>query len=313
MGAPERSFRRGEDGYGVGTHAISDGEMLAVAPAERLREEITARFRDPAYKPPLFPTMALEIHRLVEDPDVDAPKIVKLLEKDPVLAAQVLRVARSAAYASIAGTITSLLHAVTRLGLRMLTQVVWEAAFNNKVFRSPQYANQVEQVRRHSAACAHLARMVARSTALPSDYAFLCGLMHDIGMVASLMVLGEDRRRPPIDEALLAPALRDSHEESGAIVAKLWNLPGDVQLVVAHHHQLRIQGHVHPLAAIVCLADGLATEHGRGVTMAGQPFEAPDDAQKALAATALNLTDKQLQTMRAEAQKLLATLAAGAV
>ena len=44
---------------------------------------------------------------------------------------------------------------------------------------------------------------------------------------------------------------------------ELWELPEDIRLAVLAHHDVSVQGIDYPLAAIVCLADALATELGK--------------------------------------------------
>ena len=47
-------------------------------------------------------------------------------------------------------------------------------------------------------------------------------------------------------------------------MAKMWQLPLEIQMVVGAHHQVLIEGFAHPLAATVCLANALAHERGLG-------------------------------------------------
>jgi hypothetical protein len=79
----------------------------------------------------------------------------------------------------------------------------------------------------------------------------------------------------------------------------MWQLPADVRWVIGHHHVLAAGGPVHPLAAVVCVADSIATALGRG-------FELETDAsQVARAATSLSLTSAQLEKVTLEARRLL--------
>jgi HD-like signal output (HDOD) protein len=118
-------------------------------------------FSAPNYRPPLLPTVALEIHELSLRSDVGVDQLVEVLEKDAVLAAQVLRVAGSVAYGGWGQDDISLKVAVVRLGLRSLASVVWEVAAGMRVFRSVSHAATMEQIRTHSTLCAHLCRLMA--------------------------------------------------------------------------------------------------------------------------------------------------------
>jgi HD-like signal output (HDOD) protein len=298
-------------GYGQGHHAIGEDSIL-VESAEQFAARLRAHFTSPGYTPPLLPAVALEVHALTRQPDVDAAKVVGVMRKDPMLAGRVLKIAQSAAFAPV-GAITSLQDAVVRLGLRNLSEIAWEVSLATRVFRSQAYAEPMEIVRRHSAACAHLSRMVAGFTSIASEYAFLCGLLHDIGMAAALIVLGEQKATAAgFDPTLLPMALQQCHQEASAVVAGLWKLPVDVQLVLGHHHDVVIDGHVHPLAAVVALAEELTREAGLGIVLAGQNCDATSDTALAHARNALDFDRGRMEKLREEAKRLLATLDRGA-
>jgi HD-like signal output (HDOD) protein len=199
-----------------------------------------------------------------------------------------------------------------RLGLRNLSEIVWEVSLGTRVFRSHAYAEPMEMVRRHSTACAYLARMVSGFTSIASEYAFLCGLLHDIGMAAALIVLDEQKRAAEgLDPTLLGPALQQCHQEASAVVAGLWKLPADVQLVLGHHHDVVIDGLVHPLAAVVALAEDLARDLGLGIVLYGHDCDVTGEAALARARTALGFDQTRMDKLRQEAQKLVAILDGG--
>ena len=49
----------------------------------------------------------------------------------------------------------------------------------------------MDQIRTHSAVCAHLSRLVAANRRVPAESALLCWLLHDVGMAATLLVLAD--------------------------------------------------------------------------------------------------------------------------
>jgi len=82
-------------GYGRGQHAISSDGIL-VESAAQFAARLRAHFTSPGYTPPLLPAVALEVHALTGQPDVDAAKVVQVMRKDPMLAGRVLKIAQSA-------------------------------------------------------------------------------------------------------------------------------------------------------------------------------------------------------------------------
>ncbi|HJK98512.1 MAG TPA: HDOD domain-containing protein [Polyangiaceae bacterium LLY-WYZ-14_1] len=284
--------------YGHGQHAIDSAEaaealLLHESPLEGLRRV----FSSPDYHPPPLPSVALRVHELTKRPDVPMGEVVGLIERDAMLAAEVLRLAQSPFYATKVPP-QSLDDVAARLGLNTLRNLVWEVAAG-RVFKVPAYQPAMENLRAHSVAVARLSRLVSSYTAVNAEQAFLCGLLHDVGWVACLLALAEGAR----SRGAAPPALADVvdevgtiHGEAGATVARLWSLPGDLGLVLEHHHDPRIQGFVHPLSAVVAIANDLAVERGAGLDLSLQ--DGPRDLVEApvlgLARDALDLDDGKL-------------------
>lgn len=296
------------------THQPEGGERAESRKATtEYVQTLLAHFASPAYAPPSLPAIALEVQSLARKPNADAGQLIKVLEKDPLLAARLLKIARSAAF-SPGGSIGSLRDAVVRLGLRNVSEIAWEVAFGMRVFRTAKYAEAMEAVQRHSTACAYLARLVSSQTAGAGEYAFLCGLLHDVGMAATLIVFGEPPPgTAPPDEPLVGPVLRVCHEEASRLVARLWKLPDDVQVVVgAHHGTSSREGPLSPLVATLVVAEALARELGRGIEIAGTDVDPPDPGALARAREVLALDDERLARVRDQAQQVLSSLAAAA-
>lgn len=221
-------------------------------------------FTSPSYQPPMLPEVALEVMKLSQRPDVRFEEVVALLQKDAVLAARVLSIAQSSAYAA-RSPIQTLHQASVRLGLKTMRDVVLEAAIHMKVFRVPGYEGAMERLARHSAATAHVMRSVCRRTNVEAEYAFLCGLLHDVGFAASLLALANDPawRHATFEE--LAPVLDEVHEEASGVLARLWKLPEGLQRMVATHHEPAPSGKVEPVNATLIVAEQLCWEAGAGM------------------------------------------------
>ena len=278
---------------------------LVIAFITQLRRVFSA----PSYRPPLLPTVALEVHQLSLRSDVGADQLVEVLEKDAVLAAQVLRVAGSAAYGGWGQDDISLKIAVVRLGMRNLASVVWEVAAGMRVFRSARYAAAMEQIRTHSTMCAHLCRLIASRKALATETAFLCGLLHDIGMAATLLVLSDrPKDEPSISPLVLDEVLRQTHQEVSGMIAQLWKLPAEVQNVLASHHSFPAGQPPHPLSAIVAIAEDLSQKLGYGVKIGAGRCDRVAPETLARARELLRLTDEQEAELRETAEKLAASV-----
>ncbi|MCB9730865.1 MAG: HDOD domain-containing protein [Deltaproteobacteria bacterium] len=247
--------------YGNGRHAIGADDPLLVAQLD-LDRRIDEAFSSPRYRPPVLPAVAVELMSVANSPDVNVRAVVALLEKDPVLATGVLKLVRSPLHRGTA-EVRSLKEAVVRLGLQNVRDVALEAAMNARIFRSPLYSELMADLAMHSRATAHVARIVCRYVTWDAEYAFLCGLIHDVGIVSSLLVLNElPRGSAQLGLDVVVPSVVHDHEQRAELVARAWGMPDEVVWVIGHHHHLRNGTHVHPLSAIICVAEFVATRMG---------------------------------------------------
>jgi putative nucleotidyltransferase with HDIG domain len=285
------------------------GDLRFVS-AKEVSAALRARFGSPNYRPPLLPVVAMEVMSLSHQRDASADALAELLAKDPMLAGRVLHLAQSPVYSG-QSPIRSVRQAVVRLGLATMRDVVMEVAMNLRVFRAPGFATALEQLRRHSTTVAYLARAVCRFATLESELAFLCGLLHDVGIAASLVVLAEDPELRSIGVDHVLTAVDEVHCEATGQLARLWKLPAETHLVLERHHTLRIDGHVHPLIAVLAVAEELAVEAGGAVALTGASgtrflLDQDGPARLTTASEALRLNDKMLAELRKEAARMFA-------
>ncbi len=267
----------------------------------------------------MLPTVALQVMDLSRKPDVDFDSVLAVLERDPMLAGRVLAIAQSAMYAGFS-QVSSLRQGLVRLGIKTLRNVVLEAALTLRVFRVPGYEPTMERLRRHSSCTAHLAGLVATQSKLDAETAFVCGLLHDVGMAAALMAIGEeskDRSPPPVED--LVGILDAVHAETSGLLAGVWNLPADVKTTVSRHHSLKVGGQPDRMVAALVVAEQLAYENDAGMVPvrwpdegASEPLPPPPDALDASpealvreAREVLGLGDARLDSLRRAAFELM--------
>jgi putative nucleotidyltransferase with HDIG domain len=295
------SIARTDPGYGAGQHTINEHELPPTR--AEISALVLAAFNAPDYQPPVLPSTALELVQISRRPDITFPEISRFIEREPLIATQLLRIAQSPVYRR-AAPIRSLEQAASLLGMRSLGDLFLQAALTAKVFRAPGYEKPMNQLRDHCVATAIIARQVCRETSLGDEYAFLCGLLHDIGIAACIIALAEEARRPKGSTRAFNwedvwPVVCEMHEDASLKLGQLWKLPPDVCLVIGHHHQLTVGGLIHPLAAVVCVADGIAADLDRGMEVESDPRDV------ARAVEALCLTPAQIDKVRRECQPLV--------
>lgn len=289
-----------------------DGSDAGLVDASAVVEELQALFGSRDYKPPLPPAVAAEVLALSRAREVDLPKVAALLEKDALLAGTTLRTAQSPRYVGDR-PVQTLREAVVRLGARGVHDVVLEAALSLRVFKTsnPALQDQMNRLRRHVVAVATAARRLSQYTALEADHAFLCGLLHDVGIAAGLIAIGDHPQRfgTPSAEAL-ASALGAIHEDAAGIVGRAWQVSPDVLWVVSHHHTLKSDGFAHPMVATLIVAEDLAIAAGYSADGASAVVrvDAAADASVDAARAVLGLRDKTWDVARRDVEAALAQL-----
>ena len=189
-----------------------------------------------------FPAVAQHCLALLSEPDVDMRKLHETMEKDPVLASQLLRLANSAMFRPVR-PYTSLEQAIVRLG----TQTVQELVASVAMFRLFQDVDGVgATVRDHCAASAAIVRVLGTEARYRGvGKTFLATLMHDVGKLM-MMQVGEFHYEGLTEEQLgeadsvhllEREALGYDHAVLGAHVLDAWHLPEELSRAVAWHHQ----------------------------------------------------------------------------
>jgi putative nucleotidyltransferase with HDIG domain len=256
-------------------------------------------FNAPEYRPPVLPRASLQLLALAKNSNVRIAEIARVLEQDQMLTAMVLRIANSAIHRA-GRDVTTIEDAINRIGLRRMTEIVLEAAVTSRVFRAPGYDKAMDQLREHSLATAHVARMLSRYGGVDPSEAFVCGLLHDIGVAAALIAVSDHfGASPPPPLELIWPAIMQQHAASGALLQQSWGLPNDLGRVLSHHHEPNHTGAPRALLAVVSLADALVSELGVGLL-----DEVSDNALGA-AQDALGLDQGLLNRARGSAQSLV--------
>jgi HD-like signal output (HDOD) protein len=171
------------------------------------------------------------------DDDSGARRVADTVSRDPALAAHVLRVANSAAYAP-PEPIVSLPHAVGRMGLTSVAQIVVAVCVKGRVFRADRYTHLLEAVWPQSAVAAGWAREVARLRGRDPEGAFLVGLLHDVGrpVVLQALIDIEKQTRRAFGDQQAGLAMDYLHPRVGAQLMRLWNMPESMASAIAWHH-----------------------------------------------------------------------------
>lgn len=185
--------------------------------------------------PPL-PAVAARCLALLNAPDFSLADVARLIESDPILAAQVIRLANAAIRAPVA-PIRSIAEGVSRMGAADLRLFLIETAAR-RTFESndPDIARICRGLWEHSLAVAVMARDLLRhAKAARPDAGYLGGLLHDIGkpVTATMLLDAETRLRGKRTQSWFPPETWNTlvsriHRTVGVALAAKWSLPDEI-------------------------------------------------------------------------------------
>jgi HD-like signal output (HDOD) protein len=235
------------DALPAGDPAAEDARLLLAD----LRGGSDAVIRQP-------PAAAQEALAAARDPEVDLLQLVRVFERDPLLAQALLRRANSSWYAG-GGQCVSLRDAVWRVGLEGVHGVLLASMVEGMLCRpGGEYDTMVAKVWSHMVRTAPIARRLAPAFDVPVDQAFTLALLHDVGKLVvfdRLAALRTQRRRTlHLAPAVLSGVLAELHEPLGGIAALAWGLgPVASRAVATHHRAVRYEG--ERFAEVLCVAE----------------------------------------------------------
>lgn len=145
-----------------------------------------------------LPTVAMEVVRLAEKPQVDAEELKQTLEQDPALTVRLLRVVNSSLF-GLSGKVSNLTQAIALLGIRPLKMLVLGFTLPDRLFADMASA-PLRRFWTSTLTRAVAARAIAEhfykepeegAAAVQGDDAFIAALLQEVGVLVLLQELGE--------------------------------------------------------------------------------------------------------------------------
>jgi putative nucleotidyltransferase with HDIG domain len=216
---------------------------------------------------PPFPPVAQRALLLLNEPEVNIQELVEVVKFDPAVTANILRISNSAYFASNQ-EIHSLHQALLLLGTQELLKIiVCSGATPLFMSATPGYFHERRGLWQHSVSCALMMDLLARKLSLTDQATgFTAGLLHDLGKIV-LSLFGK-QKFIEITELVEQEGVSFleaekivfgiNHAEIGGEMARMWNFPDRLRLVIAYHHLDKPEAYIDDLILLVYLADLLA-------------------------------------------------------
>jgi HD-like signal output (HDOD) protein len=258
---------------------------------------------------PTMPHVAAKTMQLLSDPKVSAKDLQKVISADSVLAANILKISNSALY-GCSREIKTLSQAIVILGFRTLRNIIVSASTAAMYKRKGQTFSLKDKILwEHSICCSIASLTIAKKTRYPNpEEAFICGLLHDIGVIVLDNSLGEQyvdilKEAFNSDDSLINLELNHlgfGHHQVGYIIVRNWNFAKSLQEAVGNHHHPERESEDKILTMIVNLANDVCYKLGHGWNR-----EIIDKDLSTLSVVKnLNLNENQIDEILAETEKL---------
>ncbi len=222
----QESFQEQQDmevGYGV-VEMPDDADDETLEMLHAFKSDMDAR----KFRLTSLPEVALRIRSMLDNNDVNVRQIADVVNRDPVIAAKIVRAANSPIYFG-ASKCDTVQNAIVRLGLSTTKQLVIGFTLRD-LFQSdvPLLRKLMTESWQQSSDIAAISFVLARHTKLyDPEEAMLAGLVSNIGV---LSVLSYAQSYPKLleNETLLRQWCDKLKGEVGAMVLEHWQFPDEI-------------------------------------------------------------------------------------
>jgi len=193
-----------------------------------------------------LPHVVTKLSKLIGDNNATMKDFENVIKMDPTLVVRLLQLVNSPFY-GLTQHIDSISRAVTYIGMKNLHNMAVTDALKN-IFSekesSPAFSRN--KLWLHCAAVSICSKMLAeRIFGINGDDAYLCGILHDFGLIVEEQVAGDDfislcERCAPDDSLpeLEREILGTDHCEIGYLMTRQWDMPEGIQIAIRDHHTI---------------------------------------------------------------------------
>lgn len=198
-------------------------------------------------RPSDLPAPPKDAIRIVQDcsrPGIDSRDLACIVSNDPVLTAELLRVANSPLF-GLVSQVKSVARAVTVLGSRALRNLVLCISMRDALRKDSIPGFDIDIYWEDALRRAVAARSLAELAGLDADECFTAGLLQDFGMLVMLYLNPEHvehwdalaAANPEQRRDLEIEIFQTTHDEVGLTLATSWDLPAELATAMGYHHE----------------------------------------------------------------------------
>ena len=204
------------------------------APAENVADlagTLKAELAAASFEVPLLPQVASEVLSSTLDDRSNAQNLASLIDKDQGLASHIMRVVNSPGFRG-SSDIVSLKQGIARLGMERIREIALTISLKGTLFKPCRFDDLIQQSWELGLTAALWAKEIARVARKNVEIAYLCGLLHNVGVpIVVHRVLELD---PEISADQAHALCLEFGPLAGAVLVDKWRLPSVVATCISH-------------------------------------------------------------------------------
>ncbi|MBU1169274.1 MAG: HDOD domain-containing protein [Proteobacteria bacterium] len=229
-------------------------------------EEIISKFKQIR----TLPHVAIRLVKMISSDQGNAKDYEEVIKYDPSLVMRVFKLVNSA-YFALTDKVETLADAIVVIGQDNLRNMVVIEALRD-IYKGKMKTGHFSgrSLWNHGVATSLSCKMIAEQIfGQKGEDAFLCGLMHDIGLIVEFQTEPElfDRMVGSLEKGVSFidhenMVVGSNHCETGFWLAREWKLPSTVQIGIRDHHKNNEDLDPASITGIIQLGELIATRSG---------------------------------------------------
>jgi HD-like signal output (HDOD) protein len=190
----------------------------------------------------VLPEAVIKVKKLIDDDATSMDDIAELINYDPAIMSQVLKISNSALY-KFPKTITTVTKAIKVIGTRSIYDLVLAYGVSNAFKRLTPDIVDLDKFWEQGVSCALLCKYLAEEVGLiEPEKLFVCGLLHNIGELVLVQLNPEAANKCSSITSENTPLMLQmehlgfSCADISSELLKFWGIPKDITQTVAKIH-----------------------------------------------------------------------------
>lgn len=190
----------------------------------------------------VLPEAVIKVKQLIDDDATSTDDIADVINYDPAIMSQVLKISNSALY-KFPHTITTVAKSIQVIGTQSIYDLVLAYGVANAFKHVDPDIIDLEKFWEQSVSCALLCKYLAEEVGLKEpEKLFVCGLLHNLGELVVVQVSPSEANKCASISTEHTPLMLQnknigfSYADISSELLKLWGIPTDIWQIVSKTH-----------------------------------------------------------------------------